>query len=605
MLGYWTRRLPVVILVFAVAGAAAAGEIYSTMRNVNAVVEAGGYRLIPISDIQPTALPSDLSPAQAFEIVRPMDRPVTIGRLFTSCSCIQLEAAKRTFVPGERAILILRNTRPTPASGQVYAVFVQVTSPVRATLRVDTFVQSGSESSVAGAGAGGSGAEPKIETPAVAAHLRIGRQAGGPAVLVDDEINRLGADGELEEEEKDTEEVAAADDPDTEPLDIPGLTDSPAGQSGLGDLPQLTGVPEGQRPARSTHGTADLVEGLEDPNEGFFAAMDAALPPAASDSEEGQEEVPPLALPDGADVRDGLGVAREDLEDSHDQPAGNAELTANVDAARQSMDSYFSQGQEARDSGSADLAVASDIGGEIPDFYAHVPASPPAPAVVPAPETQAAPSAMEEAASAGAPAQPAGTNGIPDLNPAAPATRQPDAAPAAGQADGLGSSAAAPAQPATSAAAQMPQRDPATRKPVQAVSLITVGVRDMQNSIRFYEALGWRRAAPNKYDQTAFFQLQGQILALYPMKDQLREQNMPEASPEPGGITLALHVQDKADVWAVYQRFVDAGGASLRPPAEMASGAVTSYVADPDGNPWEISWVPQFRIDEDGGLWLP
>jgi predicted lactoylglutathione lyase len=151
----------------------------------------------------------------------------------------------------------------------------------------------------------------------------------------------------------------------------------------------------------------------------------------------------------------------------------------------------------------------------------------------------------------------------------------------------------------------VPPRNPDAPKPVQAVSLITVGVRDMPSSIRFYEALGWRRAAPNKYDQTAFFQLQGQILALYPMNEQLREQNMPEAAPAPGGITLALHVQDKADVWSIYQRFIDAGGKSLRAPAEMASGAVTSYVADPDGNPWEISFVPQFRIDEEGGLWLP
>jgi catechol 2,3-dioxygenase-like lactoylglutathione lyase family enzyme len=140
---------------------------------------------------------------------------------------------------------------------------------------------------------------------------------------------------------------------------------------------------------------------------------------------------------------------------------------------------------------------------------------------------------------------------------------------------------------------------------VQAISRITVGVRDMSASIRFYEALGWRRAAQGKYDQTAFFQLQGQILALYPVAELLREQNMEYATPSPGGITLALHVHDKADVWTVYQRFIDAGGRSLRPPAEVPSGAVSCYVADPDGNAWEISWVPQFRIDDDGGLWLP
>lgn len=597
MLGYYARRLPVVLLVLAVASAAAAGEIYSTMRNVNAVVEAGGYRLIPITDIHPAALPSDLSPAQAFEIVRPMDRPVTIGRLFTSCSCIQLEAAKRTFGPGERAILILRNIRPTPASGQVYAVFVQVTHPVRATLRVDTFVQSGAESPASGGSASGADTKTQIETPAVAAHPKIGRQAGGPMVLVDDEINRIGADGELEDEEKEEDVASKDDDPENEPLEIPGLTDSPAGQAGLGDLPQLTGVPEGQRPARSTHGTADLVEGLEAPGEDFLADLDAI--PGGAPQSPPQEETPDLELPEGADVRDTLGVVRDDLENLYGQAGGNDEVAANVDAARQAMDGYFRQGQDGREAGSADLAVATDIGGDIPDFYAHVPAAPVAPAAID--ESGAAAMAANPTDGAAVPAR--NDDGIPDLNPSNAGAEQVASTPAA---EPAGNQAmAAGGVPQSSAPAQLPQRNPAAKKPVQAVSLITVGVRDMQNSIRFYEALGWRRAAPNKYDQTAFFQLQGQILALYPMRDQLREQNMPEADPAPGGITLALHVQDKADVWSVYQRFIDAGGASLRPPAEMASGAVTSYVADPDGNPWEISWVPQFRIDEDGGLWLP
>jgi predicted lactoylglutathione lyase len=127
----------------------------------------------------------------------------------------------------------------------------------------------------------------------------------------------------------------------------------------------------------------------------------------------------------------------------------------------------------------------------------------------------------------------------------------------------------------------------------------------MPASIRFYEALGWQRAARGKYDQTAFFQLNGQVLALYPLNDLLAEQNMASAAPAPGGITLALHVKAKEDVAKVSQSCVDAGGRSLRAPAEMASGAVSSYVADPDGNPWEISWGPQFTIDPNGDLWLP
>ncbi|MDR1744415.1 MAG: VOC family protein, partial [Planctomycetota bacterium] len=460
--------------------------------------------------------------------------------LFTSCSCIQLESQKRSFAVGERAILTLRNIRPTPTAGQMYAVFVQVTSPVRTTLRFDTFVQSGSSSPTPGPGS-------SAPIPAVADHPPLRRQPGGPAVLVDNELERL---GELEstgdmvrtdpdadaEARKDGEEAELADKADEE-VEIPGLNSPleeepiPSAPPALDDLPQLAGIP----PSGS-----------------------AAEPRVAGD---------PPETDAGADARDRQANTPGRTEDAA------AETAANVDTARQAMDDYFRQGEEEPGAGTADLAVATDIDGDIPDFYAHVPAAP-----------SAANPAKAEA----------------DLDAAVRAASGLD--PTLGM-RGAAQETGAPA--AGTPLAEPPERDPNARKPVQAVSLITVGVRDMADSIRFYEALGWHRAAQNKYDQTAFFQLQGQVLALYPIRDQLREQNMPEASPAPGGITLALHVQDKADVWAVYQRFMDAGGKSLRQPVEMPSGAVTSYVADPDGNPWEISWVPQFRIDEEGGLWLP
>ncbi|MCC8109956.1 MAG: VOC family protein, partial [Planctomycetes bacterium] len=243
--------------------------------------------------------------------------------------------------------------------------------------------------------------------------------------------------------------------------------------------------------------------------------------------------------------------------------------------------------------------VAGGFSDDLPDFNSPIPTDigqpAPAPTTTPdAPATLAEPVSAVPAERAAA-LTPAATSAMDIAAPTPDDYELPAFDPTPGLA--TGAAGGTPIPP--------PARDPNARRPVQAVSLITIGVRDMAASIRFYEALGWQRAARGKYDQTAFFQLQGQILALYPMQDQLREQNMAGAIPAPGGITLALHVSDKADVWSVYQRFIDAGGTSLRPPAEMASGAVSSYVADPDGNPWEISWVPQFRIDAEGGLWLP
>lgn len=130
-------KVSVVSLVFSTS-VAMAGMV-STMGNVNAVMEDRGYRLVPVSE---RYVPGDESPARVYEIIRPRGERITIGRLNTSCSCVRLEADKAVFERGERAFVILRNVRATPPNGQNYAFYVQVTSPIRTTLRADLFLQS-------------------------------------------------------------------------------------------------------------------------------------------------------------------------------------------------------------------------------------------------------------------------------------------------------------------------------------------------------------------------------------------------------------------------------------------------------------------------------
>jgi hypothetical protein len=130
-------------ILFSVDFSALSGEaLVSTMRNVNAVMESRGFRIIPAPDLSGDQPFGDEAPVFAVEIVRPKGEKITISRLFTSCSCVRLEADKQTFDEGERAVLRLRNVLPTPPAGQIYAMYVQVTGPIRTTLRYDTFVQS-------------------------------------------------------------------------------------------------------------------------------------------------------------------------------------------------------------------------------------------------------------------------------------------------------------------------------------------------------------------------------------------------------------------------------------------------------------------------------
>ncbi len=130
-------KMGVVAFMFSTSTAMAA--MVSTMGNVNAVMEERGFRLVPVSEVY---VSGDESPARVYEIIRPNNERITIGRLNTSCSCVQLEAEKSVFQRGERALVTLRNVRATPPNGQNYAFYVQVTSPIRTTLRADLFIQS-------------------------------------------------------------------------------------------------------------------------------------------------------------------------------------------------------------------------------------------------------------------------------------------------------------------------------------------------------------------------------------------------------------------------------------------------------------------------------
>lgn len=141
------RRISLFLTAFFCAGVfaisqAVAGGVVSTMANVDAVSEAGGFYLVPVHGYSAVRVAGEEAPAQVFEVIRPRGEGFSIGRLHTSCTCVQVETPKSAYANGERAFLVLRNFRATPPNGQNYAIYAQIVSPIRTTLRVDTFVQS-------------------------------------------------------------------------------------------------------------------------------------------------------------------------------------------------------------------------------------------------------------------------------------------------------------------------------------------------------------------------------------------------------------------------------------------------------------------------------
>ena len=132
----------------------------------------------------------------------------------------------------------------------------------------------------------------------------------------------------------------------------------------------------------------------------------------------------------------------------------------------------------------------------------------------------------------------------------------------------------------------------------QRLSLVTLGVADIQRSLSFYEALGWKRA--NRHAEVVFFQLRGMVLGLFSRDSLAADAKLDTAGSGFGGITLAYNARSKEDVDAVLQEAERAGAKILKPAEDVFWGGYSGYFADPDGHPWEVAWNPEWELTEEG-----
>ncbi len=129
------------------------------------------------------------------------------------------------------------------------------------------------------------------------------------------------------------------------------------------------------------------------------------------------------------------------------------------------------------------------------------------------------------------------------------------------------------------------------------LTVVTLGANDLPALRRFYRGLGWPEVAGSD-DAWCAFVLGGVVLALYPHAALDDEAGATSAGP--GGFTLALNVDTHDDVDRVFTAAVAAGATALGEPTARAWGGRSAYVADPEGNRWEIAWAPGLVVGERG-----
>jgi uncharacterized protein len=132
----------------------------------------------------------------------------------------------------------------------------------------------------------------------------------------------------------------------------------------------------------------------------------------------------------------------------------------------------------------------------------------------------------------------------------------------------------------------------------QRLSLITLGVSDVERSRSFYEALGWHsNAKPD--DDVVFFQAGGMIVALWD-RAKLAEDSGVEDTGASSGFTLAHNVNSPEEADAIADEVRTAGGAITREPGETFWGGYSFAFTDPDGHPWEVAHNPHWIVTDDG-----
>lgn len=128
------------------------------------------------------------------------------------------------------------------------------------------------------------------------------------------------------------------------------------------------------------------------------------------------------------------------------------------------------------------------------------------------------------------------------------------------------------------------------------LSMITLGVRDIARSARFYEeGLGLPRLKLDT-DEVAFFPLAGAWLGLFGRDDLAADAGVAAAGSGFSGFSLAHNVSSRDEVDTTLAQAQAAGAVIVKPARAASWGGYAGYFSDPDGHLWEVAWNPHMQV---------
>lgn len=131
------------------------------------------------------------------------------------------------------------------------------------------------------------------------------------------------------------------------------------------------------------------------------------------------------------------------------------------------------------------------------------------------------------------------------------------------------------------------------------ISVLTLGVADLERSLRFYrDGLGLPSdgiiGREFEHGAVAFFDLSGGLkLALWAEDDIAHDTGLDRRPANPTAVTIGHNVRDRAEVDRILETAGKAGASILKPAQDTFWGGYAGYFQDPDGHVWEVVWNPQ------------
>jgi uncharacterized protein len=136
------------------------------------------------------------------------------------------------------------------------------------------------------------------------------------------------------------------------------------------------------------------------------------------------------------------------------------------------------------------------------------------------------------------------------------------------------------------------------------ITVITIGVEDLQRSLAFYrDGLGLPTqgifGTEFEYGAVAFFDLHaGLKLAIWPRASIVKDTGIPLGAASATEMTLGHNVATREEVDAVMEQAKKAGAVIVKAGQTTFWGGYAGYFQDPDGHLWEVVWNPEFAIGE-------